>query len=708
MHPVPWFSRRTQGVRNVVRRCPPWLSILASEALWLWIELLPVPSARAEWHFVESSAAHGLAFEHGFAESNVGSAEWSSGGVAAGDYDGDGWTDLYVVGGSAGSDRLLHNRGDGTFEERTTAAGINVRGQVSAGASFVDFDGDGHLDLFVGAVVCPPKVAFCDGEEQPQRGRIYLFRNRGDGTFADVTEHAGIRVTRDTFSASWADVDGDGDLDLFLAHWGEFRPPGSSEHLWRNNGDGTFTDVSIPAGITAAYRFVTGEIGDMSFTGNFADIDSDGWLDLLVAGDFRQSKVFRNLGGGIFAETTGPEITDENGMGAAVGDYDNDGDLDWFVTSIWDPDQDAQGGNWYVSGNRLYRNRGDGSFEDVTDLSGVRAGYWGWAATFADLDNDGWLDLFHVNGWRLDEPGAWEFHADPSRLFVNQADGRFVERATELGIDDRGQGRAVVAFDADRDGDLDLLVGNIAGPLRFYRNEQPPGNFLSVRLRGSGKNSQGVGARLWVRTGESTQLRELRCGNNFLSQDPVEAHFGLGSAQTVDELRVRWPDGKTQRWSALPANAWVTIQEGSEELAVFLRASPTASPTATPSLTGSATVSPTVTPTAPSPRPTEESEIAPSPTATAPSPAFPTASPTRSPTPTVSATSCVGDCNGDGSVTVDEIVALVRLALGLDQPAHCSSGLGSGQRADVDITLVICAVRHALYGCADRATGCPG
>lgn len=678
-----------------------WLRVLAAEVVWLQLEF--AAPAWAEWHFTEASAAAGLLHEHGFAETELTSVEWSTGGAASGDYDGDGFVDLYVVGGSAAPNRLFRNRGDGTFEEVGEAAGVAVTGQISVGPSFVDFDGDGHLDLFVGALLCRPKAGFCDGTSVPQRGQVKLFRNRGDGTFADVTEHSGLRFTRDVFSASWADFDRDGDLDLFVTHWGDFRPPGSSEHLWRNNGDGTFTDVSIRAGLTVAYTFVTGEIGDLSFTGNFADLDDDGWLDLLVAGDFRQSKVFRNRGGA-FEETTSAVISDENGMGAAVGDYDNDGDLDWFVSSIWDPDQNNEDNNWYVSGNRLYRNRGDGTFEDATDFAGVRQGYWGWGATFADLDNDGWLDLFHVNGWRPDDPAAREFHHDPSVLFVNQRNGRFLEQAERLGVRDTGQGRAVVAFDADRDGDLDLFVGDLSGPARLYRNEQAPGNFLSIRLRGSGANREAIGARIWVRTSNLVQMRELRCGNNFVSQDPTEAHFGLGQASVVEELRVRWPDGSEASWGPVPANAWVVIEEASSALTVRLRQGPTARPSPTPTPTPPQSPRPTSPTAVSSPlvaasaTPTASRSATPSPTAT------PSATPLPpSPTATVRRTledwPCLGDCNGDHQVTIDEIVLLVNHVLGTPTSLGCPPLAQAEAAAELDVSHIVRAVNHALLGC---------
>ncbi len=492
-----------------------------------------------------------------------------------------------------------------------------------------------------------------------------------------------------------------------MTHWGDNRPAGSSEHLWRNNGDGTFTDVSVPLGISSAYAFITGEMGDLSFTPNFADVDGDGWVDLLVAGDFRQSKVFRNRGGREFSDATTAVISDENGMGAAVGDYDNDGDLDWFVSSIWDPDQDRKGNNWYVSGNRLYRNRGGGDFEDVTDAAGVRVGYWGWAATFADLDNDGWLDLYHVNGWRTDDREAYEFHEDPAVLFRNRGDGTFEEVAERVGVADRGQGRGVVAFDYDRDGDLDLFVANIQGRPVLYRNELPrESNFFSVRLMGEPRNTEGIGARVWIEAGGLRQMREIRAGSNFVSQDPAEAHFGLGSAARVDRLRVRWPGGQEQEWQALPANAWVVVRQGQAQLTVATRSAGNGPPATEP--VELPAPGPTQTAATPLPSPTGMRSPAPTPTASATpsrSAPVPTPTPVASTTPLPSSTvapdvSCPGDCDGSGEVYIDEIIRLVRVALGEAPHTVCPVGVPPGEE-DVPVDFIVRAVRAALFGCQD-------
>ncbi|MFN8644647.1 MAG: CRTAC1 family protein, partial [Candidatus Binatia bacterium] len=443
--------------------------------------------------------------------------------------------------GDIGPNLLFRNRGDGTFAEVGAAAGVALAGGRSAGPLFADLDGDHRLDLVVGGVEgTAPSV----------------FRNAGDGTFIDVTAASGIALPtdRDTYSISAADYDRDGDLDLFLSHWlsSYFTIPDTSSYqLWRNDGSGTFTDVTLAAGIVPL-----GPSDNFnSFTANFADIDGDRWPDLLVTGDFFTSRIYRNnRAGGFVLATDFTVISEGNAMGAAVGDYDGDGDLDWFVSSIWDPNGIAEG-NWDVSGNRLYRNRGDGSFDDVTDAAGVREGYWGWASTFQDFDNDGDLDLFHVNGFGTTSiPETAEFVADPSVFFVNDGDGTFVERGAELGVADTDEGRGVVAFDYDADGDLDLFVHNSEAPGRLYRNDGGnAGHWLDVALRGRAPNTEGVGAWVRVTADGRTQLRELRAGSNYASQDPVVAHVGLGGAPSAS-VEVLWPDGTRSVREDVPAN----------------------------------------------------------------------------------------------------------------------------------------------------------
>jgi hypothetical protein len=504
-------------------------------AAWL---AAPVVHAQT-WTFTDVTAEAGVAFRHDYPGTAFSLAGLYGGGVAAGDYDGDGWVDLYAVRGTVGPNLLFHNQGDGTFAEVATTAGVALARPFSVGPAFADFDGDGWLDLLVLGV---------DGAAP------VLFRNRGDGSFEDVTATSGLRVTRDTYSAAFGDFDRDGDLDLVLGHW---LAAGDTEVFWRNNGDGTFTDITAEVG-------VAGPAGpSWVFTPNFADINNDGWPDLLMAADFGTSRVLLNEGGARFRNMTSPVISDENGMGAAVGDYDNDGDLDWFVSSIWDPDGVAEG-NWGVSGNRLYNNRGNGTFVDVTDAAGVRVGYWGWASTFGDFNNDGWLDLFHVNGYAPADlvPEASVFAADPARLFVGTPGGRFDEESRQLGVDNVGLGRGALAFDYDRDGDLDLFIQNNLGEAHLLRNDGGNRNsFLTIKLRGQAPNSEGIGARVLVSASGATQLRELRAGSNFESQDPAEAHFGLANAAAADAVSIMWPDGRRTGMVNVRANQFLVVTQ---------------------------------------------------------------------------------------------------------------------------------------------------
>ena len=506
----------------------------------------------------------GLQREWGYVDPVDSDAEFEASGLAAADYDSDGDIDLYVVGGDLSANKLFRNDGSGTFTDVAAAAGLDLVHRGS-GPAFADIDGDADLDLFVGAVEGDP---------------VRLFENI-DGVYVDVTAASGLVMNAPhTFSATFGDYDQDGDLDLVLAHWGN---PGrtDTETLWRNNGDGTFENVSVPSRIAATLIDRPGADDlqgramslrtDNSFTPVFTDIDGDGDQDLLVASDFGTSQVFLNEANGRFDLATDRDvIKDQAGMGAAVGDYDNDGDMDWFVTSIYR--EGESGGDPVGFGNRLYANDGGGVFSDVTDAAGVADGGWGWGACFADFDNDGSLDIVHVNGWRdivfpgdrVDLPNVYE--QDRIRLFHSNGDGSFSEVAAATGLNDSGQGRGIACFDADRDGLLDIVVSNSGeNHLVYYRNETATDNhYLSVALESNGPNSQAVGARITVTADGQSQVREIRLGNNFASHNPAEAHFGLGPADTVD-VDVRWPDGSRFSVSGVAADQRLTYSQTSRQ-----------------------------------------------------------------------------------------------------------------------------------------------
>ncbi len=471
------------------------------------------------------------------------------GGVAAGDVDKDGDIDLFVVTEGTGENTLYLNQGDGTFSS-SLLEGLSNTPLFESGPLFVDYDGDGLLDIIMGGF---------RPTDSSQLNSVRVYRNVGGLSFVDVSATAGVTppVELATFSISAADINGDQHLDLFLSHW--FSLNGGPEDpvlhgggfLWSNDGGRAFTDITAQAGLNDL---------EFTFTPNFSDIDGDADLDLLIASDFNSSRVFLN-DRGMFRESTGSILSDQNGMGAAVGDYDGDGDMDWFVSSIFDPNGSAEG-NWGTTGNRLYQNDGSGTFTDVTESAGVRMGFWGWGSCFADFDNDGWLDLFHVNGWRHDF-FADEFLADPSRLFMSNGDGTFTEASLINGLVDDGQGRGVVCFDADRDGDIDIFVSNNGDGPSFYMNQvaqtSQPFNYLGVVLVGPSPNTQGIGALITMTPSiGGTQVREIRAGSNFVSQNPAEAHFGLGDATSAD-LSVRWPDGMVSNVSNVAANQLLVL-----------------------------------------------------------------------------------------------------------------------------------------------------
>jgi len=536
-------------MRRAVRRFLAILFIFASaESAILLSARTPIFAASsAVWSFTNVTASSGISHTHGFVGGLTNPDRSFASGVAVGDYDRDGDIDLFAVRGTIGPDVLYRNNGNGTFTNVAAAAGVATT-HFGCGPIFADYDGDGWLDLLIGSIESDPPL---------------LFRNLGNGTFQDVTAASGIDYDRSTFSTSFADYDRDGDIDLFMTHRGS--PQFEGRHLWRNNGDGTFTDADAAAGF--------GEFGDglfeYTFTANWADIDGDHWPDLLVTSDLGTSEIYRNDGDGTFTETTTAVITDEAGMGAAVGDYDNDGDIDWFVSSVMDS-------SIGYTGNRLYQNSGGGTFTCHTLAGGVGSGFWGWGASFQDFNNDGFVDLYHVNGW------AAPFDLDPARMFVSNGDGTFSQRAEELGVSFLGQGRGIAIFDFDNDGDLDIFIAqNSAAPLLARNDGGNALNHLSVKLVGAGLNTEAIGARVCVTAGGQTQMREIRCGSNYVSQDPTNAHFGIGTATSVQELRIEWPNGQVDILNGIPANNSVVVSQsgptavgpthpGSDDFASFI------------------------------------------------------------------------------------------------------------------------------------------
>ena len=487
---------------------------------------------------------------------------YMTGGAAAADYDNDGWIDLFVT-RLDDTDILYRNLGDGTFQDVSTQAGF-TQSRMTNGATWGDIDNDGDQDLYVTVI-------------QDVARRNYLYLNNGDGSFSEEALSRGVALSTqqltDNFGSTFGDYDHDGYLDLFTVEWNSDSGAGNSR-LFRNRGaanPGVFEDVTLAAGVDTS---VGNPIGNsFAFAPTFADMDRDGHTDLVIAGDFGQSRLFWNNGDGTFSNGTASAGlgSDENGMGSAIGDYDGDGDLDWFVSSIYEAGG-ACGGlpicNWGDSGNRLYRNDGGRTFTDVTDATGVREGGWGWGSVFLDYDNDGDLDLSHTNGVDFPaEPRGAIFANDPTKFWENDG-GVFTEVATQVGITDNASGKGMLTFDYDNDGDLDLFIMNNQGQPILYRNDGGNNNaWLRIKTIGTQSNQDGVGAQVTVLPDENApdnlHYGEVMAGSHFLGQSERILHFGLADfAGIVDRITVEWPTtGIIQVIEDITPNQLITLVE---------------------------------------------------------------------------------------------------------------------------------------------------
>ena len=394
--------------------------------------------------------------------------------------------------------------------------------------------------------------------------------NNGAGSFTEQAEARGASIAGEDlhfgFSAAFGDYDLDGYLDLHTTEWRFLRQmtigAQSNARLLRNRGaeaPGFFEDATRHAGVSQHRIIAVNPLAEgQTLTSSFALLDDDLYPELVIAGDHNTSQLYWNLGDGRFINgTIGARVgTDEYGMGSAVGDYDGDGLLDWFVSAIYEEDVP------YRDGNRLYRNLGRGFFEDATDAAGVRDGSWGWGTTFLDYDNDGDLDLVLATGVDYADVVPYTantggFAADPMKLWRNDGGGRFTEVAQQEGLLATGVGTGLAAFDLEPDGDLDLLVVHNRGRPVLYRNETNRAGhvglnrWLQLRLEGRTANRQGIGTRITVtwRAGgdERRVVRVLSGGSNYLGQKEAIAHFGLGpGADRVAEVAIEWPGGSRQ------------------------------------------------------------------------------------------------------------------------------------------------------------------
>jgi hypothetical protein len=539
----------------------------------------PAPPPGSAAPFVDVTAASQIAYRVGYTRPSYirrdaqGLLTWqvlymTIGGAAAGDCDDDGDIDLFITYGNTGGpdggggpNRLYLNQlaeqGNGLkFEDKAAEAGVaNTRpggmdNDRHSGPAFADMDGDGDLDLFVGGLHGDPSK---------------IYENRGDCSFRDVTANspdiAEMTATQ-TISAAFGDYDLDGDLDLFMTHWGTLDalygdpPVRQTDHLWRNESDRSgirYVNVSENAGISRMTRLARvpdfhgqAQIGDFTFTATFARIDGDLWPDIAIAADFGTTQLAVNNGDGTFRSLDNPILRKvQFGMGSALGDIDYDGDLDWFVSSVLGPGDDSV--NLHPWGNRFLSNDGSPSLVvDDAERLGVANGSFGWAACFLDLDNDTDLDIFHTNGYPVSFLTPRDaYQSDASRAFVMNEAGTYTDEAEALGLAGRTSGRGVVCADFDHDGDVDILElteapGNSA---RLWENRTAAAGrrSLRVRLEGLPPNTEAAGARIFARVGATEQMREVMIGGNYTSQNPTVQIFGLDSAATVDELRVEWP-----------------------------------------------------------------------------------------------------------------------------------------------------------------------
>jgi hypothetical protein len=508
--------------------------------------------------------------------------EANGSGVCLLDYDNDGWLDIYLVNGStydALSGKatpphaaLFHNNHDGTFTNVANIAGV-TNDRWGFGCAVGDFDNDGWPDIFVG-----------------NYGKNRLYHNNHDGTFTDVAEKAGVTLGNWSTGATFGDYDGDGRLDLFVPgyiHYDMTAPPasgsksvssgacnfrgiavmcgprgleGEPDHLFHNNGDGTFTDVSVKAGVSDPNKYY-------GFSSVFVDLNNDGKVDLAVADDSTPNYLYINKGNGTFEDDSyasgfalnqdGREVAS---MGLAVGDYDNDGWDDLFITDFSD-DYDV-----------LYHNDGDAQFSDVSYPTGIAQDtipFLGWATAFIDYDNDGWKDLFMVNGHvypGVDQQDWGTSFAQRPLLFHNNQGKKFtlVPAVENTGLAIVAPSRGAAFGDLFNDGKIDVVINPLDGPAILLRNVNPDHHhWVEIKLVGGPKGPRdGVGATVYLTAGGIRQRGDVLSGGSYMSSNDQRVHFGLGDASTVDKAEIHWPGGAVESVHLPAVDRIFTVEQG--------------------------------------------------------------------------------------------------------------------------------------------------
>jgi len=552
--------------------------------------LLRFGLATAQVQYTDQTESAGITFRHTFGgEEKKFILEAKGGGAAFFDADNDGDLDLYVVNGStletyrqkAGPGNVLYrNQGDGTFEDITDRAGVGDAGW-GHGAAVGDIDNDGFRDLYV-----------------TNYGTNLLYRNLGDGTFEDITDRAGVPGDQYSTSAAFFDADNDGDLDLYVAHYvvfdiddvpddatqaercvflggvvycGPGGMPGTGDLFYRNEGNGTFIDVTDASGIGDANDYYGLGVTPL-------DYDADGDLDIYVTNDATPNVLFQNDGGcsfsemGLFAGVAyNGDGDEEAGMGVDAGDYDGDGDPDLHVA------------HFFSETNTLYRNEGNSSFTDATivaGLAGPTRNKVGFASKFLDYDNDGDLDLFVANGHvypHISLIPAGSTYRQPNQLFRNDGGGKFTDVSSRAGpgLEIEKASRGACFGDYDDDGDLDLFVLNMNDVPTLLRNDGGnASSWFTVQVLGDPANRDGVGTKIRLVAGGKTQHRTVNGASSYMSHSDIRVHFGLGMLQRVERVELTWPDGTVQSVRDLPANRLLVVHQAQGHAILELGANP--------------------------------------------------------------------------------------------------------------------------------------
>ncbi len=539
----------------------------------------PAVEAKPIAYFVDEAEKAGLTMKNVFGgvDTKKFIIETTGTGVAIFDYDNDGWPDIFIVNGTTldplpgaqpPTNHLYHNNHDGTFTDVTEKARLAHTGW-GQGVCVGDYDNDGFEDLYV-----------------TYYGKSVLYHNNGNGTFTDVSEKAGVAGTGKAWGTGCAfvDYDRDGKLDLFVSTYVDFdlktapAPgerascmwkgvpvmcgprglPWSKNILYHNRGDGTFEDVTTKAKIDQTN-------GHYAFSVSTFDYDDDGWPDIYVACDSTPSILYHNNHDGTFTDTAviagaafNEDGKEQAGMGSTIGDFNGDGKLDIFKTNFSDDT------------STLYRNNGDGTFDDVTFAAGLglHTQYLGWGTMFFDFDNDGWPDLLLVNGHvypEVDKQHLGSDYEEPRILYHNDGHGKFVDISASAGpgITTKSSSRGLAIGDLWNDGKLSAVVSNMnAAPSLLVNQVRTANHWVEIRTVGTKSNRDGIGAKIRVHAGTRTWVDEVRSGSSYDSQNDMRVHFGLGAATKIDWVEIRWLSGLTERFEGPAVDKIHVLKEG--------------------------------------------------------------------------------------------------------------------------------------------------